>query len=129
MPECVNLKFPGKMISFLFPLTYDSGISFEVQSMKDWAKSFYKSKAWQAVRENVMQRDARLCVDCLAEGRYTAAEEVHHIEELTPENIKDPAVALNMSNLVSLCRECHKKRHGARANRYKVDEFGRVTIA
>jgi 5-methylcytosine-specific restriction endonuclease McrA len=96
--------------------------------MKDFAKSFYKSKAWQAVREAAMKRDARLCVDCLAEGRYTPAEEVHHIEELTPENIHDPSVTLNMSNLVSLCRECHKKRHGARTHRYEVDEFGRVTI-
>lgn len=96
--------------------------------MKDFARSFYKSKAWQRVRENVMQRDGRLCVDCLKAGIYRPAEEVHHIEELTPENINDPSISLNMANLVSLCRECHQKRHGARQNRYKVDEFGRVTI-
>ncbi len=75
-----------------------------------------------------MQRDARLCVDCLAEGRYTPAEEVHHIKELTPENISDPRISLSLDNLVSLCRECHKKRHGAHATRYTVDEFGRVSI-
>ena len=96
--------------------------------MKDYAKSFYKSKAWQHVREAVMQRDARLCVDCMKEGIYKPAEEVHHIEELTPENINDPAVSLNMDNLVSLCRECHQRRHGAKQRRYKVDEYGRVTL-
>lgn len=96
--------------------------------MKDFAKSFYKSKAWQSVREYVMTRDGRLCVDCLARGQYTPAEEVHHIQELTPENIRDPEVSLNPKNLVSLCRECHRKRHGAKALPYEVDEFGRVSL-
>lgn len=96
--------------------------------MQAWAESFYKSKAWQACRAYIMSRDAGLCVDCRKAGRITAAEEVHHIKELTPDNINDPEVTLNPSNLVSLCRECHKARHGARARRYKVDEFGRVQI-
>ena len=74
-----------------------------------------------------MARDAWLCQDCLKRGRYTPAEEVHHIRELTPDNINDPEVTLNPGNLVSLCRECHKQRHGAHERRYKVDEFGRVT--
>lgn len=74
-----------------------------------------------------MARDAWLCQDCLKRGRYTPAEEVHHIRELTPDNINDPSITLNPDNLVSLCRECHKQRHGARERRYKVDEFGRVT--
>ena len=96
--------------------------------MKDFAKTFYKSKAWQRVRESVMQRDGRLCVDCMKQGLYRPAEEVHHITELTPENINDPEISLNMDNLVSLCKECHQKRHGARERRYKVDEYGRVTL-
>lgn len=96
--------------------------------MKEFARTFYKSKAWRDVREAAMQRDGRLCVDCMKQGLYRPAEEVHHIEELTPENINDPNVALNLNNLVSLCRECHQKRHGARQRRYKVDEYGRVNI-
>lgn len=76
-----------------------------------------------------MHRDSFLCQDCLSEGRYTPAEEVHHIEPLTPENINSPSVSLNPDNLISLCRECHKKRHGAKQNdRYEVDELGRVRI-
>ena len=96
--------------------------------MKDWAESFYKSKRWQAVREYCMTRDKRLCVDCLKKGRYTPAEEVHHVVELTPINITDASVSLNPDNLVCLCRECHRTRHGAHDRRYTVDEFGRVTI-
>ena len=73
-----------------------------------------------------MARDTWLCQDCLRKGKYTPAEEVHHILELTPDNINDPEVTLNPDNLVALCRECHKQRHGAHERRYKVDEFGRV---
>ena len=75
-----------------------------------------------------MHRDSFLCQDCLAEGRYTPAEEVHHIEPLTPDNISDQSIALNPDNLVSLCRECHKARHSTRQSRYEVDELGRVKI-
>lgn len=95
--------------------------------MKYWAKKFYKSLAWQRCRDSVMKRDHHLCVDCLKEGRITPAEEVHHIIELTPDNVWNPSISLSHSNLVSLCRECHAKRHGARDRRYKVDEWGRVT--
>ena len=96
--------------------------------MQPWAESFYKSKAWQRCRENIMKRDAYLCVDCFKKNKLTPAEEVHHITELTADNINNPAITLNPDNLVSLCRECHKARHGARQHRYKIDERGRVTI-
>ena len=69
-----------------------------------------------------------MCQDCLAEGRYTPAEEVHHIIELTPENIHSPSVSLNPDNLVSLCRECHRARHTQKEKRFSVDELGHVKI-
>lgn len=97
--------------------------------MQDWAVSFYSSSAWRSIREAAKKRDRYLCVDCLRAGRITPAEEVHHIIPLTPANINDPTVALNLGNLKSLCRECHKKYDPKRVpKRYKVDEFGRVTI-
>ena len=97
--------------------------------MQEWAQEFYSSKAWKQVRELAKKRDHYLCVDCLRAGRLTAAEEVHHIIALTPENIHDPMVALRLDNLKSLCRECHKKYDPKRIpKRYTVDEFGRVQI-
>ena len=63
----------------------------------------------------------------MKEGKINPAEEVHHIKFITPQNITDPNITLNYSNLVALCRECHKKRHGARQRRYTIDEYGRVT--
>lgn len=96
--------------------------------VQDWAKFFYKSKQWQRVRDYVMKRDQWLCQDCLKKGKYVPAEEVHHIVPLKPENITDPSITLDENNLVALCRECHKARHGARERRYSVDEYGRVII-
>ena len=95
--------------------------------MKEWAKFFYKSQRWQHVRDYVMRRDQWLCQDCLQRGVITPAEEVHHIIPLQPENIIDPSITLNEENLISLCRECHKARHGAKEKRYTVDEFGHVS--
>lgn len=73
-----------------------------------------------------MQSRSGLCEDCLAKGIYTPAEIVHHVIPLTPENIKDPTIALSWSNLKAVCRECHAVEHGARQKRYKVDQNGRA---
>ena len=75
----------------------------------------------------IWQRDVGLCVDCRKRGIITPAEEVHHIIEITPDNINNPEITLNPDNLVSLCRECHKARHGdGYVPRYKIDSMGRV---
>ncbi len=72
---------------------------------KDWAKAFYNSREWHVARRIALRRDHYTCHDC--EGR---AEEVHHIIELTRSNMHDTDIALNQSNLMSLCRACHQRR-------------------
>jgi 5-methylcytosine-specific restriction protein A len=94
--------------------------------MKEFAKSFYKSKAWQRTREAYAKSVGWLCEDCLKRGVYKPGDIVHHRQALTPENIHDPSVALAWSNLKLVCRDCHAKEHGG-AKRYRVDEMGRVT--
>ena len=73
---------------------------------RDFAKPFYDSKEWKATREYVLMRDKYLCQVCGA-----PAEEVHHKEHLSPENIGDPRVTMSPDNLVSLCRACHFEQH------------------
>lgn len=73
---------------------------------RPFAKPFYRSKEWQAVRSYVLMRDSYLCVMC-----GSPAEEVHHKIHLTPDNIYDNRVSLNPDNLVSLCRDCHFEQH------------------
>lgn len=73
---------------------------------REFAKKFYRSKAWIRCREAVMNRDHMLCVMCGGAG-----QEVHHKKHITPNNINDPDVTLNMDNLITLCRDCHHKVH------------------
>ena len=95
--------------------------------MKEYAKRFYKSKAWQKCRAMIWARDRGLCVDCMKRGIVKAAEEVHHVIEITPDNIDRPDITLNPDNLVSLCKECHQARHGdGYIPRYVIDTMGRV---
>ncbi|WP_367950550.1 HNH endonuclease signature motif containing protein [uncultured Gemmiger sp.] len=95
------------------------------KTMREFAKAFYKSKAWQRCREGYVSSVGGLCEDCLAKGLYQPGEIVHHMVELNPANINDPAVALSWENLRLLCRDCHAKRHGSH-KRYRVDASGRV---
>ena len=73
---------------------------------RDFAKSFYRSKEWEATREYILLRDHYLCQECGA-----PAEEVHHIVHLSPANIGDPNVTMNPDNLRSLCKQCHFDAH------------------
>jgi 5-methylcytosine-specific restriction endonuclease McrA len=92
---------------------------------KEFAKKFYDSAVWKMTRRIVLHRDHYTCADC-----YGRAQEVHHVIELTPQNINNEMVALNPDNLISLCGKCHKKRTkgntGDISEGYVFDEGGQV---
>ena len=71
---------------------------------QQWAISFYNSGAWKALRREILRRAHYTCEHC-----HRRAEHLHHIIELTPENIHNPMVNLNPENLQALCRDCHNK--------------------
>lgn len=98
----------------------------EIEAVKDFAAAFYKSKPWKQCRADYIASVGGLCEECLARGIYRPAKIVHHIIEITPENIHDPKVTLNWDNLEAVCRECHAEKHGARVRRYQVDPSGKV---
>lgn len=89
-------------------------------------KEFYSTRQWKKCREAYKKSVGYLCEECLRNGKIVPAEDVHHIQKLTPQNVNDPSIALSFSNLMALCNPCHDKMHG-RARRYTVDEYGRVT--
>lgn len=95
--------------------------------MREFAESFYKSKAWQDCRAAYVKRVGGLCERCLARGMYVPGVIVHHKMHITPNNINDPAVTLNPDNLELLCRDCHGNEHRGFERRWKVDEAGRVS--
>ncbi len=96
--------------------------------MKDFAKGFYRSKAWQRTRTAYISSAGGLCEDCLGKGLYRPGEIVHHIIPLTPENIGDPSIALSWDNLRLVCRDCHGEEH-RKSRRYRVDSAGHVWAA
>ena len=93
---------------------------------KDFAKPFYKSKAWQDCRAGYIKVVGGLCEDCLAKGIYTPGKVVHHRCHITPENITDPTVTLNWDNLKLVCQDCHAKEHKDVSGRYWFDDSGRI---
>ena len=94
---------------------------------RDFAKRFYNSKRWKMVRREVLRRDHYTCTMC-----YQRGEEIHHIIELTPDNITDDSIALNLDNLISLCHDCHTKitsgSTGDVSEEYIFDEDGNVIM-
>lgn len=74
---------------------------------------FYKSRAWRKARISALMRDNFLCVECVAANakgvrrRPHAAEMVHHVLPIK----EYPDLALELSNLQSLCNACHNRLH------------------
>lgn len=73
---------------------------------KEWAKGFYDSGAWKKQRKYILKRDKFTCTE---PGCMGTATEVHHIIELTKDNINDINICLNENNLRSLCHDCHTR--------------------
>ena len=94
--------------------------------MKEWAKPFYKSKAWQDCREAFFIFRHGLCERCGGPGKI-----VHHKIYLTPENINDPNISLNWDNLELVCQDCHNEEHhstDAVADGLMFDENGELVV-
>jgi 5-methylcytosine-specific restriction protein A len=89
-------------------------------------KRLINSYAWQLLRNKKIASQP-LCEDCLANGRVTVAEEVHH--RIPVEQGRDynemRQLAYNFSNLVSLCKACHRARHAPQVvEKEKNNRFG-----
>ena len=84
--------------------------------MKEYAKDFYKSDAWKKARVAVIKRANGLCERCRAAGQYKPGVIVHHKKYITPGNIHDARVTLDLNNLEYVCEDCHNKEHKAKPN-------------
>ncbi|MBD5113581.1 MAG: HNH endonuclease [Ruminococcaceae bacterium] len=63
------------------------------------------NSAWRKIRTRYIKQHP-LCERCLAEGRYTPADLVHHKKPLSDGGTNEN------SNLMSLCYSCHEIIHG-----------------
>lgn len=95
--------------------------------MRSIDESFYKTQTWKRCRAAYIARHP-LCEDCKERGLIVPSAYIHHIEHLTPENVRDPEIAYGDTNLRALCFDCHEKAHGRkRKRRFSVDVDGRIS--
>lgn len=90
--------------------------------MKDYAKAFYKGRQWKKVSSLYMSQRHYICERCGGVGTIC-----HHRKHITPRNINDPAITLDMDNLECLCQECHNQEHSAKVSRAIFDSNGNMT--
>jgi len=102
---------------------------------QDFAKKFYKSKAWERARELCISRSHGLCERCARLGKVRVGVIVHHKEHLTPSNINDVSISLGQENLELVCRKCHAEVHPEIYGKEEVvqervafDEFGNLVM-
>lgn len=87
---------------------------------------FYNSRPWRNLRLKALERDHHECQMCKKNSKVNKivfANTVHHIKE-----VKDrPDLAMDLDNLISLCRKCHEEIHErldkANEKRKKVSKF------
>lgn len=75
-------------------------------------QQFYSSREWQAFRAAIIAERGLACEACGKVIALLGDASVHHIHELTPENIHDVLITLNPDNVMVLHRDCHDKIHG-----------------
>lgn len=103
---------------------------------KEAKRKFYDSREWKHKRKAIKQRDNYECQECKRQGLVTIDTNeysesakrkkiqlvVDHIKELED----NPALALEDSNLETLCVSCHNAKHGrvfqVNVNKWQADE-------
>ena len=76
-------------------------------------RKLINTRKWQKLRLQALSKTNYLCAVCLKNDITTPATEVHHIAPIesgvTNEHMKH--LCYNPDNLLSVCKECHKKEH------------------
>ena len=94
---------------------------------REFASKFYNSARWKKARMAAMKEHFWLCQLCAKPAKI-----VHHIKHITPENIQDDDITLNLDNLMCLCQECHNRIHesaGAVRSGLMFDSSGQIVQA
>lgn len=73
---------------------------------------YYQDRRWKRLREWQITNHP-ICYDCMMNGRSVPAEHVHHVIPFSKGQTEEERIALLLDpdNIVSLCKNCHDKRH------------------
>lgn len=73
--------------------------------------SFYSTDEWKDFRKNIITERGNKCTECGKDILIDKQLHVHHIKELTQDNVNDYMVSMNPDNVRIVCHECHNKIH------------------
>lgn len=89
------------------------------------ASDFYLSPVWKRKRLFILMRDHYVCQRCKEQkDKISIANTVHHIKHLK----EYPDLALEDSNLISVCDRCHNELHPEKRIRKQYEEITRVRV-
>jgi hypothetical protein len=74
-------------------------------------KSFYASERWQRFRMALIAERGPVCQKCHRVIGNPIDCTLHHIKELTPENVNDVTISLKPDNIMIVCHDCHDREH------------------
>lgn len=74
-------------------------------------QSFYASEKWQKFRLVTIAERGLVCEHCGKPVTKPSELTLHHIIELTPENVHDATIALNPDNVLVVHHDCHNQIH------------------
>ncbi|MFV0400474.1 MAG: hypothetical protein ACK5LX_07625 [Oscillospiraceae bacterium] len=77
----------------------------------DALEQFYNSTAWRELSHRLKVERSGVCNRCKRQYHDTALLVGHHTEELTLDNVHNPAVSLNPQKIEVICFDCHNREH------------------
>lgn len=80
-------------------------------SQNQMLATFYNSGEWRAFRKTMIAKRGNICAHCNIAILDARAIIAHHKQELTPDNIHNPAIAFGEDNIDLICFDCHNKSH------------------
>lgn len=82
---------------------------------KEWYKQMLNTPEWDAKRREVYARDNYSCVDCSEDGITIYCHHLHYVSG-------KPPWAYHSDYLVTVCKDCHEKRHRSKIIKYSSEE-------
>lgn len=104
--RCNKIIGYGEQCSCYIPYKKERIKEYDKRYRNQDSRKVYVSNRWVKVRKIALERDNYLCQDCVENKSISNASEVHHIKPLDV-----GGEAYDLDNLISLCHECHMKRH------------------
>lgn len=90
--------------------------------MRKMRQKAYQNKNWRKLRDTYL-REHPICEECLAKGKVTPAEDVHHKRSPFRGGEVNYNLLLDYHNLESVCKDCHGEIHAAQQGHISPEEI------